>query len=118
MIQGHSAKVGGIYLYANEFGSDGGRLFFDGSSCISMNGKFYGMCPQFSINEVEVTSATLDLTEIEAFRSSAFRLAPGLVSTEIRRFERIDLDVNLCDNSKSEAKKLHELTNQIDIKFH
>lgn len=41
-----TAKCGGVYLYANQCGCDGSRLYFDGSSLIVANGKvrtmFYG----------------------------------------------------------------------------
>jgi hypothetical protein len=35
-------KSGGIYLYANQQGCDGGRLYFDGSAMIVCNGKIIG----------------------------------------------------------------------------
>ncbi|CAE8647226.1 unnamed protein product, partial [Polarella glacialis] len=34
LVRGATAKGGGIYLYANQKGCDGGRLFFDGSCMI------------------------------------------------------------------------------------
>ncbi len=43
-----------------------------------MNGRVYAKTPQFSIKDVEIVGVTLDLAEIEAFRSVIFRLAPGL----------------------------------------
>lgn len=61
LIRNHTSKVGGVYIYANELGGDGGRLYFDGSSLISANGSFYAITPQFSVNDVEVSAATLDL---------------------------------------------------------
>ncbi len=38
---------GGIYLYANQRGCDGGRLYYDGCAMIFMNGVLYaqGNCP-------------------------------------------------------------------------
>ena len=39
LIVGATAKCGGVYLYANQCGCDGGRLYFDGSSLIVANGK-------------------------------------------------------------------------------
>lgn len=34
-----TAKAGGVYLYANQQGCDGGRLYFDGCACVVVNGK-------------------------------------------------------------------------------
>lgn len=39
LIVGATAKCGGVYLYANQCGCDGGRLYFDGSALIVANGK-------------------------------------------------------------------------------
>jgi hypothetical protein len=35
-----TAKAGGVYLYANQRGCDGGRLYYDGCACIAVNGAF------------------------------------------------------------------------------
>ena len=40
MIRRFSQMYGGIYMYSNLTGGDGGRLYFDGASTVSMNGKF------------------------------------------------------------------------------
>jgi hypothetical protein len=37
----HASADGGIYLYSNQRGCDGGRLYFDGSAMIIMNGRLY-----------------------------------------------------------------------------
>ncbi len=34
-----TAKAGGVYLYANQQGCDGGRLYFDGCAAVVVNGK-------------------------------------------------------------------------------
>lgn len=41
LITSTTARNGGVYMYANAKGCDGGRLYFDGSSLIAMNGKIY-----------------------------------------------------------------------------
>ncbi len=45
LIVGATAKCGGVYLYANQCGCDGGRLYFDGSSLIVANGKVRPSAP-------------------------------------------------------------------------
>ncbi len=48
-------KCGGIYLYSNQRGCDGGRMYFDGSAMIVCNGKLLAQASQFSMIDVEVT---------------------------------------------------------------
>ena len=69
LVTSATVKTGGIYLYANLRGCDGNRLYFDGSSMIAMNGSILAMTPQFSVNEVDVVSATLDLSEVDSYRT-------------------------------------------------
>lgn len=42
LIQSATSRNGGIYLYSNLVGCDGGRIYYDGSSLISMNGRVFG----------------------------------------------------------------------------
>ena len=47
---------------------DGGRLYFDGSSIICLNGEVLGQASQFSLKDVEVISCTIDLADVRTFR--------------------------------------------------
>ena len=47
-------QAGGVYLYANQQGCDGGRLYFDGCACVEVNGHMVAQGSQFSIADVEV----------------------------------------------------------------
>lgn len=38
LIRSATTKAGGVYLYANQRGCDGNRLYYDGCACIAMNG--------------------------------------------------------------------------------
>jgi len=38
LIRSATTKAGGVYLYANQRGCDGGRLYYDGAACVAMNG--------------------------------------------------------------------------------
>lgn len=69
LIQNATSKSGGIYLYANQRGCDGDRLYFDGSACIAINGQFVCQGEQFSVNEVEVLTAVLDIDEVHMYRN-------------------------------------------------
>lgn len=48
-------QAGGIYLYANQQGCDGGRLYFDGCACVAVNGNLVAQGSQFSLSDVEVS---------------------------------------------------------------
>lgn len=63
-------KSGGVYLYANQIGCDGGRLYYDGSALIALNGQVLKIASQFSVrSEVEVITATIDLNDVSSYRA-------------------------------------------------
>jgi NAD+ synthase (glutamine-hydrolysing) len=66
LMQGATDKVGGAYLYANQRGCDGGRLYYDGCAMIMANGACVAQGEQFGLRDVEVLTAGVDL---EAGRS-------------------------------------------------
>jgi NAD+ synthase (glutamine-hydrolysing) len=56
-------------LYSNQRGCDGDRLYFDGCACIAINGDFVCQGAQFSLKEIEVLTAVLDIDEVHAYRN-------------------------------------------------
>ncbi|EDM12218.1 NAD synthetase 1, isoform CRA_d [Rattus norvegicus] len=60
---------GGIYLLANQKGCDGDRLYYDGCAMIAMNGSIFAQGTQFSLDDVEVLTATLDLEDVRSYRA-------------------------------------------------
>lgn len=42
----------GIYLYSNFRGCDGDRVYYDGMSSVTQNGKLYAQISQFGIDDV------------------------------------------------------------------
>lgn len=69
LIQSATRKCGGVYLYSNQIGCDGGRLYYDGSSVIALNGSFLRQGSQFTIStEVEVLTATIDTDDVHCYR--------------------------------------------------
>jgi NAD+ synthase (glutamine-hydrolysing) len=79
---------GGIYCYANQRGCDGGRLYYDGGAFIAVNGKLLAQARQFSLTDVEVVTATIDLDEIRSFRASI--ASRGVQSSVLH--ERLDTE--------------------------
>ena len=45
LIKNASARNGGAYMYSNLKGCDGGRILFDGSANIALNGQLLGYLP-------------------------------------------------------------------------
>ena len=89
-------KAGGIYLYANQQGCDGDRLYYDGSAMIVINGNVVAQGSQFSLNDVEVIIATVDLEDVRSFRCAPSR---GLQAVQTRSYERIEVDFSLSAES-------------------
>lgn len=69
LITEATKKCGGVYLYANQKGCDGDRLYYDGCACIIVNGKMLAQGSQFSLEDVEVVSATVDLDDVRSYRN-------------------------------------------------
>nr|XP_058160976.1 glutamine-dependent NAD(+) synthetase isoform X2 [Dasypus novemcinctus] len=69
LVTSATTKNGGIYLLANQKGCDGGRLYFDGCAMIAMNGFIFARGAQFSLDDVEVLTATLDLEDVRSYRA-------------------------------------------------
>ncbi|KAL1999312.1 hypothetical protein VTN02DRAFT_4707 [Thermoascus thermophilus] len=83
---------GGIYLYANQQGCDGDRLYYDGCAMIAVNGNLVAQGSQFSLNDVEVVTATVDLEEVRTFRSAPSR---GLQASRQEPYVRLEVDMRL-----------------------
>ncbi|EGF75828.1 hypothetical protein BATDEDRAFT_31001 [Batrachochytrium dendrobatidis JAM81] len=77
LIKSATEKCGGIYLYSNQKGCDGERVYYDGCPLIVLNGDVVAQGAQFSLAEVEVITATVDLDDVRAYRS-------GLVSRSLQ----------------------------------
>uniref|UniRef100_A0A6I8S685 Glutamine-dependent NAD(+) synthetase n=1 Tax=Xenopus tropicalis TaxID=8364 RepID=A0A6I8S685_XENTR len=69
LIKSTTAKNGGIYLLSNMKGCDSDRLYFDGCAMVSLNGDIVAQGSQFSLTDVEVLTATLDLEDVRSYRA-------------------------------------------------
>jgi NAD+ synthase (glutamine-hydrolysing) len=63
-------KCGGVYLYSNQRGCDGGRLYYDGCAMIVCNGEILAQAKQFDVRNVQVIAATVDLDDVRSYRAS------------------------------------------------
>uniref|UniRef100_A0A8C5FV51 Glutamine-dependent NAD(+) synthetase n=1 Tax=Gadus morhua TaxID=8049 RepID=A0A8C5FV51_GADMO len=54
LIMSATHKCGGIYLYANQKGCDGDRLYYDGCAMLAVNGDIVARGAQFSLDDVDL----------------------------------------------------------------
>ncbi|XP_062515424.1 glutamine-dependent NAD(+) synthetase-like isoform X2 [Corticium candelabrum] len=98
LMRGATARVGGVYVYSNLRGCDGERVYYDGCAMVMVNGEIVAQGEQFSLEEVEVITATVDLEDVRAFRG----LRPSACSQSAKApgYPRVFVDYALtsCDD--------------------
>eukprot|EP00455_Lapot_gusevi_P003048 TRINITY_DN1125_c0_g1_i2.p1 TRINITY_DN1125_c0_g1~~TRINITY_DN1125_c0_g1_i2.p1 ORF type:complete len:713 (+),score=222.83 TRINITY_DN1125_c0_g1_i2:82-2220(+) len=97
LIRSATDKSGGVYLYANQQGCDGGRLYYDGCALIAKNGELLAQGSQFSVQDVEVVTAVVDLEEVRSFRAAISSRNKQASGAEV--IPSIKLDFNICPGS-------------------
>ena len=93
LVKSATTKCGGCYLYANQRGCDGSRLYFDGCAMVSCNGDLLSQASQFSLSEVEVVTATIDVDEIRSYRAGKC----SFTNQATRLYEKEDIAVFTID---------------------
>jgi len=92
LVGSATAKAGGVYLYANQKGCDGGRLYFDGCAMIWSNGQLVAQGSQFEgLDEVEVVVATVSLADVRSSRANF--LARSFQASSSPTIPRVSADV-------------------------
>ncbi|KAK2737415.1 glutamine-dependent NAD(+) synthetase [Myotisia sp. PD_48] len=97
LIMEATRKCGGVYLYSNHVGCDGDRLYFDGCAMIIVNGNLVAQGNQFSLDEVEVITATVDIEEVRSFRCTPSR---GSQAIRSEAYTRIETEFSLSSDRK------------------
>jgi len=111
LIMEATRKSGGVYLYANQQGCDGERLYFDGCAMIIVNGDVVAQGSQFSLNDVEVVTATVDLEEVRSYRAAISRGMQAAASTA--KYQRIQTPFELSsEDDDSDVSKAPTLPMQ------
>ncbi|CAG8500619.1 2043_t:CDS:10 [Paraglomus occultum] len=87
LIKGATFKNGGIYLYANQQGCDGDRLYYDGCALIALNGRIIAQGSQFSLKDVEVVTATIDIEDVRSHRCAISRGMQAFQTVAYKRFQ-------------------------------
>uniref|UniRef100_F1RY91 Glutamine-dependent NAD(+) synthetase n=2 Tax=Sus scrofa TaxID=9823 RepID=F1RY91_PIG len=107
-----TTKNGGIYLLANQKGCDGDRLYYDGCALIAMNGSIFAQGSQFSLDDVEVLTATLDLEDVRSYRAEIS--SRNLAASRVSPYPRVKVDFALS----SREDLLEPLSEPIEWKYH
>ncbi len=97
LVKGATAKSGGCYLFSNMRGGDGGRVYFNGCSCISVNGDIVTRTRQYAVEEVEVACATIDLEDIRSYRNQI--RSRTLRAAAAPAYPRIEVDFSLSSDA-------------------
>ncbi|XP_040266065.1 glutamine-dependent NAD(+) synthetase [Bufo bufo] len=93
LVKSTTTKNGGIYLLSNLRGCDADRLYYDGCSMISINGDIVVQGSQFSLENVEVLTATLDLEDVRSYR--AHTSSRCISASRVPPFYRVHVDFSL-----------------------
>ncbi|KAF8075012.1 hypothetical protein FPV67DRAFT_1559616 [Lyophyllum atratum] len=118
LIKEATLKLGGIYLYANQQGCDGDRLYYDGCAMIAVNGRIVAQGSQFSLNDVEVVTATVDIEDVRAHRATSSR---SMQAASSERYHRVEVNFALTRGKFDEIKEEDSIGlvgNKSAIAFH
>lgn len=97
LMMGATAKAGGVYLYANQQGCDGGRLYYDGCASVVINGELVAQGQQFSVREVEVITAAVDLDQVVSYRGAVSSLQEQ--ASESKPIPLVQVPFRLCSTT-------------------
>eukprot|EP00127_Corallochytrium_limacisporum_P003787 Clim_evm1s153 gene=Clim_evmTU1s153 len=97
LVEGATRMSGGVYLFANQQGCDGERVYYDGCGMIYMNGRNLAQTSQFSLQDIEVITATVDLSEVHSYRGKS--ASRNIQASTARAFCRIDCEMRLCQET-------------------
>lgn len=96
LVKSATFKNGGAYLFSNLRGCDGQRVYFNGCSCIAVNGEIVSRGMQFALQDVEVVTATIDLEDIRSYRTQIRSRSHRAASNQ--SFPRINVDYALSND--------------------
>ncbi|XP_010676846.1 glutamine-dependent NAD(+) synthetase-like [Beta vulgaris subsp. vulgaris] len=111
-FKGATHTRGGVYMYSNHQGCDGGRLYYDGCCCVVVNGDVVAQGSQFSFKDVEVVVAQVDLDIVASLRGSMSSFQEQAGSK--KRVASIQAPYKLCRSFHLEAP----ISSPIKIRYH
>ena len=103
LMRSATSKIGGAYLYANQQGCDGERAYYDGCALISCNGHILAQGSQFSLDDIEVVTASVSLDDIRSRRGSV--ISRGMQASLAPSYHRVHLGITLSDPLRFEITR-------------
>jgi len=98
LIRSAAKRGGGVYLYANQVGCDGGRLYYDGCAMVTVNGDLVRQGKQFFLDdEIEVLAGVVDLDEVRTHRNSI--ASRSVQAAEAQDISRLHVDFRVCESA-------------------
>ena len=105
-----------MYLYANQRGCDGDRLYYDGCAMIALNGRIIAQGSQFSLTDVEVISATIDIEDVRAHRAKSSR---SMQAAGAERYHRIEASIALSSGKFDAIDELNRpAARPYEVRYH
>ena len=92
-MQQSARKSGGMVVYANQKGCDGDCFYYGGKALVLVNGIVAAQVPQFSLKDVEVAVATVDLSQIRCARDDI--VGPDGKVSRGPSYRRVKIDFDL-----------------------
>jgi NAD+ synthase (glutamine-hydrolysing) len=87
---------------------------------IALNGRIIAQGSQFSLNDVEVVSATIDIEDVRAHRATSSR---SMQAAQAERYQRIEVQIALSGGKFEEVREedmvgLSIEKNKLDVRYH
>ncbi|GAB6030278.1 Glutamine-dependent NAD(+) synthetase [Chamberlinius hualienensis] len=98
LIKSATYKSGGVYMFSNLRGCDGERVYYSGCSSIALNGELIETNKHFSLDDVEVVVATVDLEDIRSYRNN-IRSRDNMAS-ESQSVKRVFVDFSISPENE------------------
>ncbi|TFK39983.1 hypothetical protein BDQ12DRAFT_698028 [Crucibulum laeve] len=119
LIKEATLTSGGVYLYSNQQGCDGDRLYYDGCAMIAVNGSVVAQGTQFSLADVEVITAKVDMEDIRAHRAKSSRNMQAASSQSYHRVEvPFSLSSGKVEDEDDEDLAGLSVTKAIQVRYH
>jgi NAD+ synthase (glutamine-hydrolysing) len=104
LLQEAARESGGVILYSDPRGCGGDRTYSDGCAMIFVNGELVALGCQFSLEDVEVVTAIIDVDDVEAFRPIQ---TLNNTSLDIEASHELSVNYDICSGQSNAASNGH-----------
>ena len=93
-----------LSLSLSPSGCDGDRLYFDGCCLVSLNDSFIAQGSQFTLSDIEVTVATVDLDDVVSYRGSIGSRGPQ--ASQASSYPHCHLPISICNSDRAISRPI------------